>query len=437
MLQRWSLGLALSALLHAVTIAGAIAVAFVRGSGGPVDIEVVGMRLDEVKELPLGPPSGGARAGPTARASRPRARAPRAPDEAGTLASREQAAPSRSGSDDAAGDEEEAAHADNLRQLGPTGSRLTVLLRVDRLKATPYAAAVDTLLLRLPDRRDLLEGTGLDLYDAIDALLISTPNPRDPTVTFLAARHHLSDGALRAALDRGARATGRVMAWRTERGRPFAERRARTPSSSSPASSSLAPRRDERIIVMPSPGLVVVTPPIYRALLLAPPPRSAPPAAEGGPDGGAAVPPPPSPPSWKALLRGIDSEESVLPPEGIAMVSAVDIFKPASASAADTAVVMGMEVPRIVTAVLGASPDPFLEITAEFAAEAEARHWETEWPGLRRKLLVNPYVVLGGFTGLLGRIALEREGTLVHLRETATSDEALRLLQIAARFLGG
>jgi hypothetical protein len=435
MLRRWSLGLVLSALLHAVTIAGAIAVAFVRGAGGPVDIEVIGMRLDEVNDLPLGPPPGSARAGPEARTPRPRVRAPRAPDQAGTLASRDPpATPPRPGADDGETEEDEAARVSDLRQLGPSGSRVTVLLRVDRLKATPYAASVDALLLRLPDRRDLLEGTGLGLYDAIDALLISTPNLRDPTVTFLAARHHLSDGALRAALDRGARATGRVMAWRTERGRPFAERRARVPS---PAS-----KRDERVIVMPSPGLVVVTPPIYRAMLLAPPRRTpaaveggGPAAPDGGVDGGTAAPAPQ--PSWKALLRRIDAEDGVLPPEGIAMVSLVDIFKPASASAADTAVVLGMKVPRIVTAVLGAAPEPFLEITAEFAAEAEARHWETEWPALRRRLLVNPYVVLGGFAGLLGRVALEREGSLVRLRETATSDEALRLLELATHYLGG
>ena len=112
----------------------------------------------------------------------------------------------------------------------------------------------------MPDRRDLLEGTGLSFYDDFEALLIATPNPLDYTVTFLAARHHVTDAPMRAAVDRGARATGRVVAWRSEDGRPWGERRARAGSTPAPAT------RDARLIVLPAPGLIVVTPPAYRAV---------------------------------------------------------------------------------------------------------------------------------------------------------------------------
>jgi hypothetical protein len=54
-------------------------------------------------------------------------------------------------------------------------------------------AAVDRLLLLLPDRHRLIDGTGLDLYRDFDSLLIATPNPTDDAVTFLAARHHLME----------------------------------------------------------------------------------------------------------------------------------------------------------------------------------------------------------------------------------------------------
>jgi hypothetical protein len=353
-------------------------------------------------------------------------RAPVPPEETGTLDSTDEAGAARAGEAQGADDQEEAPRISDLRQLGPEGSRLTVLLRVDRLKATPFADAVDQVLLRLPDRRDLLEGTGLELYDSFDALLISTPNPRDPTVTFLAARHHLTDAALRGALDRGARATGRQIFWGTQAGRPFAERHARP--------GAARRLRDDRIIVMPASGLVVVTPPVYQSLLLARPPRRAAAPADGGAEAGGVEPPQPS---WSALLRRIDAEDSLMPPEGIAMVSAVDMFKPASKSAADTAMFLGMEVPRAITAIIGVIPSPFVEVTAEFAAEAEARHWETQWPILQRKLRTNPYVLVSGFAQLVSRASLSREGSVVKLRETATPDETLRLLQLATHAPGG
>jgi hypothetical protein len=207
--------------------------------------------------------------------------------------------------------------------------------------------------------------------------------------------------------------------------------------------ASAARLRDERVIVMPAMGLVVVTPPVYRSMLLTRPPRRpaarADGSAEAAADGGTGAGPPaePPPPSWSALLRRIDAEDGVLPPNGIAMVSAVDMFKPASKSAADTAVLYGMEVPRVLTAIIGVLPSPFVEITAEFAVEAEARHWETQWPLLQRKLRVNPYLVLGGFAQLVSRASLSREGSVVKLRETATQDETLRLLQLATHALGG
>jgi hypothetical protein len=235
---------------------------------------------------------------------------------------------------------------------------------------------------------------------------------------------------MHAAIDRGARATGRAVAWRSEGGRPWGERRARA-GVTPPAA------RDERLIVMPAPGLVIVTPPAYRTLLLAPARKTAAPVA-GGPDAGAVVDAgaaaPAAAPSWASLLRRIDTENGLLPPNAVAMASAVDLFK---RSANGPVVFLGLEldVPHAITAVLGVQPEPFLDLTATFSSEVAARHWEETWPALQRKLRTNPYVVLGGMSSLVSRLSSAREGAVVKLRLTATQDETVRLLQLAASAL--
>jgi hypothetical protein len=58
-----------------------------------------------------------------------------------------------------------------------------------------------------------------------------------------------------------------------------------------------------------------------------------------------------------------------------------------------------------------------------------------EWPAFRRKLGVNPYLVLTGFVPLVNRLEVERDGAVIHLHETATAAETIRLLQLIARFM--
>jgi hypothetical protein len=432
MSRRWSLGLALSFALHGLVVGGLVGWSWLRGAApSRIDVDITGV---ELKDLPLGAPAAGAEARPR---PRPRAPAPASTQKEGTLATREEHGKARAGDDDGAEDDAGPGPTD-LGQLGPEGSRFTMLLRVDRLKGTAYAAPVDALLMHMPDRRDLLEGTGLSFYDDIEALLVATPNPLDYTVTFLAARHHVSDGAMRAAVDRGARATGRVVAWRSEGGRPWGERRAR-------GGATALPTRDARLIVLPASGLVVVTPPAYRALLLAPARKPAVPRADAGAaaaadagddpaDGGGPEAAPA--PSWAALLRRIDAENGLLPANAVAMASAVELFKRRSSG---PLLFLGVEIelPRALVVVLGVEPEPFLEITATFPSEAEARRWEATFPLLKSKLRSNPYVVLGGLSPLVARLTSTREGSEVRLRVTATEEETVRLLQVAASALPG
>ena len=86
---------------------------------------------------------------------------------------------------------------------------------------------------------------------------------------------------------------------------------------------------------------------------------------------------------------------------------------------------------------MGADPEPYVDVTVEFTDEAQAIRWEIAWPTLQRKLRTNPYLVLGGFSSIVGRITSTREGAVVRLRVTSTTDETVRLLQVAASALGG
>ena len=282
-------------------------------------------------------------------------------------------------------------------------------------------------------------------------------------ITLRGLRYPLTDAEMRTALQRGARATGRELLWRTERGRPFAERR----SVGAAASSSAG--RDVRLILLAAPHLVVVTPPAYRGVILrSRPPRRAGGAAEnfdggapdgkagsggtGGGDGNGADPE--NNDSWAGLLGRIDAEDSVMPNDAVAMLSVVDLFSARGAQSAvgvgagrrgsvdgearggedraSGATVFGLPVPRVLTATLGVAPQPFATIDAELEVEADAIRWEREWPGLRQKLLTNPLVVLTGFSGLVARATLERTAAVVRLRIDATELETTRLLQLAA-----
>jgi hypothetical protein len=152
----------------------------------------------------------------------------------------------------------------DLRSNGPDGSRLIALLRLDRLRASPDSestmAAVDRLLLLLPDRHRLIDGTGLDLYRDFDSLLIATPNPTDDAVTFLAARHHLMESPFKAALRSRSQGGEKPIAWR-----PSQDARS---GSARQDKGGAGLDRDDRILVLPMPALAIMAPPPYAALLL-------------------------------------------------------------------------------------------------------------------------------------------------------------------------
>jgi hypothetical protein len=89
----------------------------------------------------------------------------------------------------------------DLKKYAPDDANLVVLLRSDKLRASPHRHDVELLLSGLPDYDTLLGGTGMSAIQDLDALLIATNDPRSVVATFLAARYPDSP-RLRAILQR-------------------------------------------------------------------------------------------------------------------------------------------------------------------------------------------------------------------------------------------
>ena len=124
-------------------------------------------------------------------------------------------------------------------------------------------------------------------------------------------------------------------------------------------------------------------------------------------------------------------------PDGAVMVNAVDMLKSRAPAPGEPPLLYGMPLPAVINAVVGIADAPYLDIAAEFKTEAPAGQWETQWPTVQRKLRTNPLLVLSGFSPLVTRARLEREGRTVRLHLAVSRDETLRLLAMASHFLTG
>ncbi len=397
------------------------------------NLELVAVSIEDLKELPLGAPpttrSGGGQDHSDNRVVRPRKRPKPKPSGTDKVGGNPDAGMADAGVTDArpgdaaypptdapGGGDAGRKRARDLRAYGPEGSRVTAILRLDRMRAAPEAketiAAVDGLLRLLPDRRRLVEGTGLDLYRDFDVLLIATPNPLDDAVTFLAARHHVKDDVLQAALAKGAATAGRPLTWTLQDGRPVGARA--TPTGKAD--------RDDRLFVLPQAGLAVMAPPAYATLLL--------PGKNTTQTRGTTA--------FKNLIERINAQDSAVPDDAVLMLTAVNLWR-VRAGGGGTAVVRDAEgpmaelggdlpLPVAMTLLSGLSPQPYVEVTIELADAAGARVWEPRLLAYKQKLLGNPLLLLGGWTGLLSRLHVERENERIIVRTTSSAVELRRIL---------
>jgi hypothetical protein len=284
-------------------------------------------------------------------------------------------------------------------------------------------------------------GSNLDLFRDFDSLLIATPDPRDAAVTFLVARYHVAEAAIKAGLERGGRAAGKPITWKMVDGRPVGIRQATTAPN-----APVFLNRDDRIVVLPRPSMAIMATAAYANQLLGQDVIS--PGDGGAPsavDGGTATRR--KPVRWKEIVERIEAEESVLPDDAVFSMSTTNLVSAALASDwvvpptrgvnEDFAVPPAPEdtSPQSLGFVAGLDT-PYFEIDADFKTASAADRWAREIPRLKHKALINPVVLLGGMSPLIQRSQLSRIGeTSLQVRAESSTEEIQRLLNLAANLV--
>jgi hypothetical protein len=187
------------------------------------------------------------------------------------------AGPSLAGTEGAEPPPPPGAAAD-LRPFVPPGDKVIVLVRLDRLRGTPWEARAEAVLAPLPDHRSIMGGRAQTMASMFDVLVVSSSNPRDVAATNLAAKSAMAPAELEAFLAGGKQ----PVAWSTARGGRLGRRQ--------PSSVKLA--RDQRVYLTPLPGWIVLAAPEHLGDLIQP--------AAGAPT--AALPP------WLDKLRDVAAE---------------------------------------------------------------------------------------------------------------------------------
>jgi hypothetical protein len=245
---------------------------------------------------------------------------------------------------------------------------------------------------------------------------------------------------MKAGLDRGAKAANKPIRWRPIDGRPVGLRQ----QANAGAPNAVSFDRDDRILVLPEPNMAIIATPAYASQLLGVDPEN--PTGKSPTSADAAAGPTRTMPriDWRDIIDRIDAEDSAVPEDAAFMMSATNVFGsalpaativvPASRGANEdtpTPAATSSPVPEVLTLVAGAQP-PYIQLIAEFKSEADAERWEQDLPTWRRRLLGNPIVLISGFSPLIRRAMISREGATLEVRVDASLDEIQRLLNVVA-----
>ena len=332
--------------------------------------------------------------------------------------------------------ERAAEDAIDLAPHAPGGAVVRLVARLDRLRGTRWMKRLDAILAPLPDHRAIAAATGLTVGETFDLLLIATPNPRDPTVTFLAARVRGEDAPLQAAL--GARAK---VTWET------------TPLA---VIGRRADAHDPRVFVLPRPGWMLLARPEEVDALLRPAPVDAPaPTPADAPAPTPADAPAPTPadaPAPADLALTATPTALELPP----WLARLDALVAQRTDEVGPVLVLGLALPpglvlrapglpavhppaTVQLAVFARPDDLYVAAVCSFKDETEAARFVVEATHAHAAALGSLAVRL--FTGpafvALARITFTRAGADVIVATTLDTAGAEILLDTAAAWLAG
>jgi len=125
-----------------------------------------------------------------------------------------------------------------------------VLLRLDRLRDTMWSERIEAIVAPLPDYAAIVGAESGSFFDSFDALIMSSPEPRDVTATLVAA--HVRG---EAAAARGFLAHAAEIAWTT----------VETGTVGARPAEGLAHPKDTRVFFMPSDAWLVLSRPEHLA----------------------------------------------------------------------------------------------------------------------------------------------------------------------------
>jgi len=141
-----------------------------------------------------------------------------------------------------------AGTAADFRPYLPGADVVSVLLRLDRLRKTPWAKDAEAIMAPMPDHRMIIGNRNLAAVELFDSLFIASPDPTDVTATTLIGNFTMSEAELRTLLDH----PGAPVHWQAAVG-----------GSKGIVTGARRARGDDRIYFVPYSGWVVLTKPRY------------------------------------------------------------------------------------------------------------------------------------------------------------------------------
>ena len=289
-----------------------------------------------------------------------------------------------------------------LGNLAPGDAALMLLLRMDRLRGSPYERDVRRLLEVFYDHKTLLFSSGLDPVHDFEAMLIATPNPYRVTRTFLAATHRLPARKLRRALNQAVRYKRGRMLWSRA---PDGQLQGRIPSP---------PRlpSDPRVVLL-RPNVVMLTDPTHLPLLT---PRS-PGSRRRPPDAG------PAGLSWIQRLEQMEGMGGAGGEGPGMLLQAINLPRLVRLPPDFT-------TPLTLRVAIAATAPSEPEALLTFASEQDAKAFLAAIPRRVKQAKRSLVLRLLGVTDLLESIKYKQQGNVVEARVKLTGEQVKTLLEM-------